>query len=304
MKIHKNKIVFGGVLLLIVLFLFGYGYTLWGEASSDEPLAKPTLPRWEDTEATFKTKLEAVDAIAPEREARVLPSPYPEHMIDEKGYFNPDYMEYEKSRIIDSIYARGALSKKSIPRLTPAEPPLSDPKPRTPEIPTPTPEIEWQKFAVEHQLFFAADPNAEQPQSRILARILDVQTVRKDSRVCVEIGQPIPWGDVHIESGTRAWGIASFGSNRLFITLSDLNGHPIEWEAYDLQDGLRGIYLENSFRAEAGNQVLGEVAEDISLPGVPQLRGLKNVFRRRQQNPKVTLLDGHMFVFKSKSTSL
>ncbi|MCR9228241.1 MAG: hypothetical protein NXH90_12545 [Flavobacteriaceae bacterium] len=26
-------------------------------------------------------------------------------MMDDKGYFNPDYMEYEKQRIIDSVYA-------------------------------------------------------------------------------------------------------------------------------------------------------------------------------------------------------
>jgi hypothetical protein len=92
--------------------------------------------------------------------------------------------------------------------------------------------------------------------------------------------------------------------NRVFISVVHPRDPTLILEAYDLQDGLRGIYLENSFKGEVGNEVLQDVIQDVNIAGLPQINGIKNVFRRRQQKIKVTVLDGHRLLLKSKSTAL
>jgi len=299
MKTSKNKIVFGGVLLVILLFLVGYTYQILGDDPKGQTLSAPTLPRWEETGESFETKKEAVDAIRDEREKH-LPSPYPAHMIDEKGYFNPDYMELEKNRIIDSIYARENF------KVSPASASAYSGQPRVSKQHRPAQSEELasvttaEELSLEHQLFFASHSGARNPEVIAKAQIIGTHTLRKDSRVPLKIARNA--GDKLKGNSVRvvAWGRISFGANRVYITLSELGGKPMALEAYDLQDGLRGIYLENSFRAEATSEVLRDAASSINVPGLPQVRGLKNVFRRRQQNIKVTLLDGHTFYLKSK----
>jgi hypothetical protein len=100
---------------------------------------------------------------------------------------------------------------------------------------------------------------------------------------------------------TVLWGTVSFGPNRVFIAVTHPQDPTRTLEAYDLQDGLRGIYLENSFRAEAGSEVLQDVIQDVNIAGLPKLDGIKNVFRRRTQKLKVTVLDGHGLLLKSKA---
>lgn len=299
MKTSKNKIVFGGVLLVILLFLVGYTYQILGDNLEAQTLSAPTLPRWEESGESFETKKEAVDAIRDEREKH-LPSPYPDHMIDEKGYFNPDYMELEKNRIIDSIYdqedfrisAPSTSVESSESRALKYEGNMSS------QVLTSATTSE--ELGLEHQLFFASHSGGRNSKVIATAQILGTHTLRKDSRVPLKIARNAGDNQKRVSVDMVAWGRISFGANRVYITLSELGGKPVALEAYDLQDGLRGIYLENSFRAEATSEVLRDAASSINVPGLPQVRGLKNVFRRRQQNIKVTLLDGHTFYLKSK----
>ncbi|WP_127139066.1 hypothetical protein [Flagellimonas oceanensis] len=104
MKLQKNRIVFVLVMVCVVLFITVYAIVAFGQ--DKEPELDPEripVPDLEDYQVDFETKLEAVEAIKKEHETNA-PSIYPEHMVDEKGYFNPDYMEYEKHCIIDSVY--------------------------------------------------------------------------------------------------------------------------------------------------------------------------------------------------------
>lgn len=104
MKLQKNKIVFALVLVGVVLFITVYAILTFGKDKKGtlEPNRIPT-PDVEENPVEYGSKLEAIEAIKEEREV-VAPQLYPDHMVDDKGYFNPDYMEYEKQRIIDSVY--------------------------------------------------------------------------------------------------------------------------------------------------------------------------------------------------------
>ncbi|ORL43461.1 conjugative transposon protein TraM, partial [Zunongwangia atlantica] len=60
------------------------------------------------------------------------------------------------------------------------------------------------------------------------------------------------------------YGFVSFGPNRVFLKITNIQGDPISLSAYDLQDGNEGIYVVNNFRAEASREVLDDVIQDIN----------------------------------------
>ncbi|WP_088341717.1 conjugative transposon protein TraM [Robiginitalea sediminis] len=300
MNLEKNKIVFAGVLALILLFLVGYSFWILDDTRAEPALTAPGLPNWEGADTPFESKIQALDALKEVRPASELPSPYPDHMIDEKGYFNPDYMEYEKQRIIDSIYAREHFSREA-PTLSASE--------ATPTIVSSTGETPKEQvpartssdLSLEHQLFFASHPEKADGRYFARARIAGDHLLRKQSRIQIQTLEDVSIGDETLPKNSILWGTVHFGPNRVFISVLHPRDEAQVLEAYDLQDGLRGIYLENSFKAEASREVLEDVVQDVNIAGLPQLTGIKNVFRRRQQNLKVTVLDGHRLLLKSKS---
>ncbi|HAV53573.1 MAG TPA: conjugal transfer protein TraM, partial [Aequorivita sp.] len=54
-------------------------------------------------------KLEAIDALKEVRETNA-PSIYDEKNIDSLGFYDPDFMDKEKVRIVDSIYKHNRIT--------------------------------------------------------------------------------------------------------------------------------------------------------------------------------------------------
>ena len=67
-----------------------------------------------------------------------------------------------------------------------------------------------------------------------------------------------------------------------------------------MQDGSEGIYIENSFRAEARQEVLGDIVDDINIAGVPQVSGIKKIFQRNNRNVKATISNNYKLILKLK----
>lgn len=84
------------------------------------------------------------------------------------------------------------------------------------------------------------------------------------------------------------------------IAIEHIGHKPVKLRAYDLEDGSEGIYIENSFRADARQQLIGDVVDDINVAGVPQVSGIKQLFRRNNRNVKVTVMDGYQLTLKLK----
>ncbi len=307
MKLEKNKIVFAGVIATLLIFLGAYSYTLLNdEDETENTLTQPEIPQWEDAESEYSTKLEAIDALKEERE-KTVPSVYPEHMMDDKGYFNPDYMEYEKQRLIDSLQGQRQytanyqfdfekqpepLEKETVPQQETTHPkgtlPLS---------------LSAQELALEHQLFFAANPKAVDTNSipKLLVEVDGKQVLRKNSRIRLRLVEALSLNGHHLPENTLLFGTVRFRPNRVLVQLTEIGGVSLELVAYDLQDDMEGLYLENSLREEATREVTQDAIQDINIAGLPQVRGLKNVFQRRQRNLKVTVLDGHRLLLQSNS---
>ena len=103
-----------------------------------------------------------------------------------------------------------------------------------------------------------------------------------------------------VKKNTPIYGFISFQPNRALIEIENIEHRPTKLKAFDLQDGSEGIYVENSFRAEATNEVLDDIIEDINIPSVPQVSGITKVFRRNNRSVKVTVLNNYKLILKPK----
>ncbi|MEX0313636.1 MAG: conjugative transposon protein TraM [Allomuricauda sp.] len=309
MKIEKNKLVFTGVIICILLFIGGYGIAVMGKEESPAiDTNKIPIPELEDTQQVYNSKLEALDDLKEERET-TAPSIYPEHMIDDKGYFNPDYMEYEKQRIIDSIYNQGNIDFESRTFRRPIEI-IEELKPEIKEEPQTIseaiekPKTNIKELGLEHQLFFASNP-LDNPDLintstdyQVFVRVDGTQTVRNDYRLQMRLTKDAIIDGVSVPRNTPVYGFVSFKPNRAIIAISNINHKPVKLKAFDLLDGSEGIYIENSFRAEARQEVVGDIVDDINIAGVPQVNGIKKIFQRSNRKVKVTITDNYKLILK------
>ncbi|MCM4164858.1 MULTISPECIES: conjugative transposon protein TraM [unclassified Arenibacter] len=306
MKIERNKIVFGSVILVIVLFIVGYAMLVMDKGGdSGESLDKTEVPELEEQQKEYRSKLEAVDNI-PEERVKNAPSIYDERLLDSTGLYDPDFMDRDKQRIVDSIYSQGRIdySQKSYRNVQPPRPKEVAPVEIDTIVEEDVQPISTKELALEHQLFFAADPIPDQvpfvPDPPVVKVEVDGnQVVRTNSRLQLRLLQEIQLGKTKIPKNTMIYGIVSFGPNRTLLKIDNIDHIPVKLKAFDLQDGLEGIYVENSFRGEVANEVVDDVLDDINIAGVPQVSGIKKVFQRNNRRTKVAVLNNYKLILKS-----
>ncbi|MCR9066628.1 MAG: conjugative transposon protein TraM [Cytophagales bacterium] len=306
MKTEKNKIVFAAVILSVVLFIGSYAVIVLGD--KEETTFKKNqipVPELEDEQKEYDSKLEALDDLKEERKT-IAPSVYPDHMIDDKGYFNPEYMEYEKQRIIDSIYNKGHISYSDRSFRKPKV--KIEPKPFQNDSVSKTAineeGITPKELGLEHQLFFASNPLENENQiiqktdAFIYVRVDGRQTVRNNYRLQMRLTKDALINGNTLPRNTPIYGFVSFKPNRTIIEIENINHKSVKLNAFDLQDGSEGIYIENSFRAEARQEVVGDIVDDINIVGVPQVSGIKRIFQRNNRTVKITVTDNYQLILK------
>ena len=305
MKLQKNKIVFASIVAFILLFLGGYGYILMtDETEPESSLTQPEIPQWKDAESEFTTKIEAIDALKEERET-IVPSVYPDHMIDEKGYFNPDYMEYEKQRIIDSVQGEQTYSENyqfdfekeadryNIQKIT------KDP------IDTDLEEaITLKELVLQHQLFFASKPKQNftvDGHLQIPVQVDGDQIVSDGHRLEMRLLEDVQLGGEGVKRNTPIYGFVKIRPNRVLIDIVHINNKEVQLKAHDFQDGSEGIYVENSLKGDIRDQVANDAIGEINVPGFPQVNGVKRLFQRNNRRVKVEIVDNYQLILKHKN---
>lgn len=284
MKIEKNKVIFGSVILVIVLFIGAYTMMVMEEGDRKErSMERTEVPRLEQQQKEYTSKLEAVDNIKEERPINAS-SVYDERFLDSTGMFDPDFMDNEKQRIVDSIYSQGRIDYSQsryrdtgTATVPPIKVPVRD-SINTKAVPKDS--IVAQALALEHQLFFASAPRTEMISffpdiQEVHVEVEGDQVVKANSRIRMRLLQEITLGSRTVPRNTLIYGMVSFEPNRTLIKIDNIDHIPVKLKAFDLQDGLEGIYVENSFRGEVTNEVVGDLIEDINITGVPQISGIK-----------------------------
>lgn len=306
-KFEKNKIVFAIVLATLLIFLISYSVMVMGDnESNDENLKQTLVPELDKVQKEYDSKLDAINDLKEVRETNA-PSIYDEKLLDSTGLYNPDLPELEKQRIVDSIYNsnRVTYSDRTSRKVGTKWGALkSEQKIDSAEI-IAEQKLKAKELGIEHQLFFASDPKHNQSSGLgatdavIYAVVNGNQTVMVNSRLRMRLIQDAIINGKRIPKNTDVFGFISFQPNRALIEIENIDHHPTKLKAFDFQDGSVGIYVQNSFRAEATGEVLDDIIQDINVPGVPQVGGVSKVLRRRNRNVKVTVLNNYKLILKA-----
>lgn len=308
MKIEKNKIVFGSVLLVVVVFIVAYTMMVFGEDDEESTHLRQTLiPDLEQEQADFKSKLDAVNALKEVRET-TAPSIYDEKLIDSLGYYDPDLRNKRKERIVDSIYNSGRINyTENTYRSSLVQEPIKNPD--TIELLSIEEKLNKtspEELGLEHQLFYSSIPQekaaggeTESSASEYFVEVDGDQVVRAGYRLRMRLTEAAIINGMFVPQHTPVYGFVRFQPNRALIVIENINHYPVDLKAYDLQDGSEGIYVVNSMRSDASREVLDDIIQDIDIPGVPQVGGIKQVFQRNNRNIKVTVTNNYKLILKA-----
>ncbi|WP_298310226.1 conjugative transposon protein TraM [uncultured Aquimarina sp.] len=306
MQIKKNKIVFGAILGVVVLFIVSYSILMLGDDEAETDNLKQTLvPELQQEQEDYTSKLEAIDDLKEVRETNA-PSIYDEKYLDSLGFYDQDNLIKEKQRIVDSIYSSGKIDYTAMTyrNQSTAQPKVVESKPIDTIIAPIEKEIAAKELGLEHQLFFASDPqkNPEILNTKTDATIQVVvdgnQTVKADFRLRMRLAKDALINSKIVPKNTPVFGFLSFQPNRAMIEITNIMHEPVSLKAFDLQDGSEGIYVENSFRADAKREVVEDIVNDINISGVPQVTGVKQLFQRSNRNVKVTIVNNYKLILK------
>ena len=292
----------------VVLFIVAYSIITFGkEEENTIDNHQVPVPKLGGDQKQYETKLEALENIKEERETNA-PSIYDEKLLDATGNYDPDLRDKEKRRMIDSIYSQGNMDyanstyrqEQSIP--LPSAPPQNDTLPR--KIDKKEQEAAAKEMGLEHQLFFASEPKEnlntilQDTDRQLYVQVDGNQTIKQHYRLRMRLMRTAMIDGKQTPKNTLLYGFVSFKPNRTLVTIEHIESRPVSFEAYDLADGSEGIYIENSFREEVRRQVVGDVVDEIEVPGVPQVSGIKQLFNRSNRQVKVTVLDGYQLLLK------
>ncbi len=314
MKIEKNKLIFAAVILCVVLFIGSYSLIMLGD--DEEPTIENNqipVPKLKDEQKEYKSKLEALDDLKEVRQTNA-PSIYDERLLDSTGVYDPDLLSKEKMRIVDSIYSQGRISYSENTyrqsKIKPVIPVIKVQKDTIDEIEVKERSVAAKALSLEHQLFFASHPienealNTQNTDATIYVRVDGTQTVKTNYRLQMRLLKDAYINNILVPRNTSIYGFISFKPNRTMITIENINHLSVKLKAYDFQDGSEGIYVENSFRAEAANEVIGDIVDDINITGVPQVSGIRKIFQRNHRNVKVTVTNNYKLILKAPKGSI
>jgi len=306
MKLEKNKLIFASAIVGVLLLIGGYGIYIMGD--KEPPTIKSNqipVPELEGNQKEYQSKLDAINDLKEVRETNA-PSIYDERLLDSSGVYDPNLLDKEKIRLVDSIYKNGRIHyTDNNYRAMEPEYFLEKEKPNIDTlIPIIKESISTKEIGLEHQLFFASNPkvikDANTEEDLIMPVIVDgTQTVKANYRLRMRLMADTEIYHKIIPRNTVIYGFVSFQPNRAIITIKNIDHHPVKLNAYDLQDGSEGVYVENSFRADARSEVVEDVVQDINIAGVPQVGGIKKIFQRDNRQVKVTVLNNYKLILKT-----
>lgn len=299
MKIDKKKIVFASILLIVLIFIVSYSILVSFGEEELQTLEQPVVPELMEEETTYTSKMKALDALKEERE-RQIPSVYSEALLDSMGVYDPALEEKEREWVIDSIYQSSLIGNESPytqENFMDEDSSVKD----TAELQQPG----IEDMAVDHNSFFHAGNNSADLPGQTIAHdesftavVNGDQTVRTNDRLELRLKEKMEIGGNIFPKNTPVFGFVTLQPNRVQIKITHIENIPVQLKAFDLQDSNEGIYLRNSFRDEAGRKILDDVVQDIKIAGLPQVSGIKSIFRKNNRNLKVKVIDQYQLLLK------
>ena len=151
----------------------------------------------------------------------------------------------------------------------------------------------------------------------VKAMVFSQQTIVSAGRVGLRLLEPITLRGRMIPEGTLLYGIANFGSQRVNITINQVQYEgrilPMKLTVYDM-DGLTGIYVPNVLSVQQGRQTLTQAGQGLNVSppvyaaNVPAqvassalqagIQGGRSFFARKVSVQKATLKNNYYVLLK------
>ncbi|MGI0105900.1 conjugative transposon protein TraM [Salinimicrobium sp. WS361] len=304
MKLDKKKVVFVCIIIIVLLFISGYTMLIFMDQEVSESLQQPSIPQLEEEQETYSSKIEAVDAIKEERE-RNIPNVYSQRYLDSLDAYAPAIEQEEREWMIDSTVRFGIVeSEQSETKYREEESSEGILEFKEVQIPGNVPTGD---LSAGHANFFISavtsrsfEKEKNNSETLIKAEVNGTQTLRSGDRLELILTEDAQIQENFFPKNTLLYGFVSLQLNRVHIKITHLNETDISLKAFDLQDNNEGIYVQNSFKTEAGKEVLDDLVQDINIAGLPQIGGVKNIFRKSNRKLKVTILDQYQLLLKAE----
>lgn len=122
--------------------------------------------------------------------------------------------------------------------------------------------------------------------------------LRNNSRVTLILPKETVINGKTYKKNTLIYAQATFSANRVNLSINNINQVPLNIKAYDAEDGNLGLQVERSLMAETGSEVVQDGADEIDVNGVPLGNTIKSLFKKKQQEPKIDLLNNQRLILK------
>lgn len=168
--------------------------------------------------------------------------------------------------------------------------------------------VALEESNLEMEEFFSTRPikqdsknNITDSSVKMYATVKGSQKIRNGQRITLMLSKASKVNGITYPRNTLIYGITQFTDTRVKVSIKKINHNPVDLTVFDAQDGLEGIYIE-------GQNLLGETVQeasedginDIDVGGVPVGDAVKSVFRKKQREIKVQLLNDYKLIIKSK----
>ncbi len=307
MKIEKNKIVFGTIIGIVIIFIITYSMMVFQDEKETELNSnKIPIPELQDQQKEYKSKLDAIDNLK-EVQQRDAPSIYDEKLLDSNGIFDPDLLDKEKTRIVDSIYNQGRINytKNNYRNIH------SRNNNKVTQSSKNNIKLDLKKDSEDllkrHDIFYKSTPKKEIKATVMIGTdsVIHVvvngdQVVKTNSRLEMRLTRTAIINKESIPKNTYLYGFVSFKPNRTLIHITNILHKPVSLKAFDLQDGNEGIYVVNNFKVEVSKAVVDDLVDNINIPGIPSIDVFKNVFQHSSKKTKVTITNDYHLLLKPK----
>lgn len=93
---------------------------------------------------------------------------------------------------------------------------------------------------------------------------------------------------------------ADFQGNRVNFSIRNINQIPMNLKAYDAEDGGLGLHVNQSLAAETSSEVVSDATDELDISAIPLGGTLKKLFKKKQQVPKIDLLNNQKLILKTE----
>ncbi|PCE63006.1 hypothetical protein B7P33_17175 [Sediminicola luteus] len=151
------------------------------------------------------------------------------------------------------------------------------------------------------------DVQAFFPESRdiglsppIEVRVLGDQRVRAGMLLRMQLMVDVPLGRDTVPKYTTFYGKVGLAPYRLLVEVGAPFGHALEVTAYDPNDGWEGLPLDGKGIDGAPARLGSDALDRVQVPGLPELRGLRNLLKRDLSKLTVTVPDRTVLELRKK----